>query len=258
MDTLTLVTTGWNLLLDVISASLILVIGWAIAGLASRTVRRVTARQPRLDRTLAEFAARGSRWLVLAITLVAVLGRFGVQTTSIVAVLGAAGLTIGLALQGTLSNVASGALLLTLRPFSLGDAVEIGATKGTVEEMGLFTTRIRAWDGVMVHIPNNAVWGPHIRNMSQASDGRIDVEVGVGSGGDVAEATRIVLGLLDAEPRILDEPAPEVTVVSLGANAVKLRLRAWTAPADLPGTTSDLQAAVQHALDEAGMGIASS
>ncbi len=255
MDAPQLIATAWNLLFDVIAASVILILGWTVAGFAARSVRRIAQHQPRFDRTLADVAARATRWLVLAITLVAVLGRFGVQTTSIVAVLGAAGLAVGLALQGALSNVASGALLLTLRPFSLGDAVEIGGTGGTVEEIGLFATRLRAWDGVMVHLPNNAVWGQQIRNMSQASSRRIDLEVGIGYGDDVAEATRIALNLLEAEPRIVNEPAPEVTVASLGADAVNLRLRAWTAPADLYATTNDLNAAVKQAFDEAGIGI---
>jgi len=255
MDRALLTSTALNLVVDVVAALVILIIGWAVAGWAARTVRRIGDRSDRFDRTLVDLAARVFRWLVLVFVVVAVLGRFGIQTTSIVAVLGAAGLAVGLALQGTLSNVASGAMLLALRPFRLGDAVEIGSVGGSVEEMGLFATKLRGWDGVVVHLPNNAVWGQQIRNMSQATARRIDLEIGIGYGDDVGRALELTQGCLAEESRVMQDPAPSVTVEALGADAVQIRVRAWTAPADLGATRHDLLLALKHTLDDAGIDI---
>lgn len=239
----------------VVAAAVILVAGWIVAGWAGRTVRRAAERNERFDRTLASVAARIVRWGVLAFTIIAVLGRFGVQTTSLVAVLGAAGLAVGLALQGALSNVAAGTMILGLRPFRLGDAVDIGGTVGTVEDIGLFATRLKTFDGVVVHQPNSNIWGSEIKNFSQAELRRVDVPVGIGYDDDVAKAMEIAQGVLDADARILDEPATLVAVDSLGDDAVNLLVRGWTRPGDYFATKLDLTRKVKLAFDEAGIGI---
>lgn len=248
-------SAAYALLFNVVTAAVLLVVGWAVAGWASRLVGRLTERNERFDRTIASVLARLVRWTVLAVTLIAVLGRFGVQTTSIVALLGAAGLAVGLALQGALSNVAAGVMILGLRPFRLGDAVDIGGTAGVVEEIGLFSTRLRTFDGVVVHQPNSNIWGAEIRNFSQADARRTDLVVGIGYGDDVAEAIRIVQGLLDGEDRVLAEPATLVAVDSLGADSVNLLIRYWTAPGDLLGTKTELTRSVKEAFDAADIGI---
>jgi small conductance mechanosensitive channel len=244
-----------GLAVDVVAAVVILLLGWAIAGWASGAVRRAGERSDRFDRTLTSVFVRLVRWGILAITLVAVLGRFGVQTTSLIAVLGAAGLAIGLALQGALSNVAAGVMILGLRPFRLGDAVDIGGTLGTVDEIGLFATKLTTFDGVVVHQPNSNIWGTEIKNYSQAQLRRVDIPVGIGYGDDVAKAMEIAQGVLDAEERILDEPATLIAVDALGDNAVNLLVRGWTQPGDFFATKLDLTRRIKEAFDDAGIGI---
>ena len=250
-----LATLALGLAVDLVAAIVILLIGWLIAGWASGAVRRAGERSDRFDRTLTSVFVRAVRWGILAITLVAVLGRFGVQTTSIIAVLGAAGLAIGLALQGALSNVAAGVMILGLRPFRLGDAVDIGGTLGTVDEIGLFATKLTTFDGVVVHQPNSNIWGSEIKNYSQAQLRRVDIPVGIGYGDDVAKAMEIAQGVLDADERILDEPATLIAVDALGDNAVNLLIRGWTQPGDFFATKLDLTGRIKEAFDGAGIGI---
>ena len=158
--------------------------------------------------------ARIVRWLVLVFTIIAVLDRFGVQTASLVALLGAAGLAIGLALQGALSNVAAGVMILGLRPFRIGDAVDIGGTAGAVEDVGLFVTKMRTFDGVPVFMPNGRIWGNEIKNFSRAERRRIDLTIGVGYGDDLDHALGVLGQVVAAEPRVLAEPEPLVKVTA--------------------------------------------
>ena len=243
------------LAVDVLAGIAILVVGWIVANWASGMVRRAGERSERFDRTLTSVFVRFVRWTILAVTLVAVLGRFGVQTTSIIAVLGAAGLAIGLALQGALSNVAAGVMILGLRPFRLGDAVDIGGTMGIVEDMGLFVTKLKAFDGVVIHQPNSNIWGTEIKNFSQAELRRVDLVVGIGYGDDVRKAIEVAQGVLDREERILDEPETLIAVDSLGDSSVNLLIRGWTKAGDFFMTKLDLTRAVKEAFDEAGIAI---
>jgi len=243
------------LAVDVLAGIAILVVGWIVANWASGMVRRAGERSERFDRTLTSVFVRFVRWTILAVTLVAVLGRFGVQTTSIIAVLGAAGLAIGLALQGALSNVAAGVMILGLRPFRLGDAVDIGGTMGVVEDMGLFVTKLKAFDGVVIHQPNSNIWGAEIKNFSQAELRRVDLVVGIGYGDDVRKAIEVAQGVLDADERILDEPETLIAVDSLGDSSVNLLIRGWTKAGDFFMTKLDLTRAVKEAFDEAGIAI---
>ena len=255
MDTSAFASTAYALLIDVIAAAVILVVGWIVAGWAGRLVQRTAARNENFDRTIASVLQRLVRWGILLVTLVAVLGRFGVQTTSLVALLGAAGLAIGLALQGALSNVAAGVMILGLRPFRLGDAVDIGGTAGTVEEIGLFSTRLKTFDGVVVHQPNSNIWGSEIKNFSQAELRRVDLIIGIGYGDDVAKAIELVQGLLEGDERVLAEPATMVAVESLGADSVNLLIRFWTVPGDFFATKLHMTRAVKEAFDAADIGI---
>lgn len=243
------------LAVDVLAGIAILVVGWIVANWASGAIRRASERSERLDRTLTAVFVRVVRWTILAVTFVAVLGRFGVQTTSIIAVLGAAGLAIGLALQGALSNVAAGVMILGLRPFRLGDAVDIGGTMGVVEEIGLFVTKLKAFDGVVIHQPNSNIFGTEIKNFSQAELRRIDLVVGIGYGDDVRAAIEVAQGVLDGDERILDEPSTLIAVDSLGDSSVNLMIRGWAKAGDFFMTKLDLTRAVKEAFDEAGIAI---
>jgi len=241
--------------LDLLAAVVILIVGWILAGWAGAVVRRAASRSGRLDGTVVTVLGRLARWTVLAFTVIAVLGRFGVQTTSLVALLGAAGLAVGLALQGALSNVAAGVLLLALKPFRVGDAIDIAGTSGVVDDMGLFVTRLTSFDGVPLFLPNSSVWGKQLSNYSQAGRRRNDLIVGIGYGDDVARALAVLQELVAGEERALDDPAPLVAVESLGDSSVNLLLRYWTGAGDFFATKLDMTRAVKERFDAEGISI---
>lgn len=191
-----------------VSAIIILAVGWWLAGRLGGFAGNIIDRSERLDDTLKPLASGSVRYLILAVTILAVLNRFGVETTSIVAMLGAAGLAIGLALQGTLSNVAAGVMLLVLRPFNIGDGIEVAGKSGTVKRIGLFTVEIASWDNIWTSLPNSAVWGAAIINYSRNPTRRIDLTIGIDYGDDVDQALAIALEELTADERILADPAP--------------------------------------------------
>ena len=241
--------------LNVVAAIAILIVGWVVAGWAEKVVRSASARNQKLDATLVSVLARVVRWLVLVFTIIAVLDRFGVQTASLVALLGAAGLAIGLALQGALSNVAAGVMILGLRPFRIGDAVDIGGTAGAVEDVGLFVTKMRTFEGVPVFMPNGRIWGNEIKNFSRAERRRIDLTIGVGYGDDLDHALGVLGQVVAAEPRVLAEPEPLIKVTALGDSSVDLLVRVWTLPADFLATQMDLTKTIKQRFDAEGISI---
>jgi len=243
------------LALNVLAAAATLVVGWWVAGRVELTVRRVVGRNPKIDATLTGVAARVLRALVLVFTVIAVLDRFGVQTASLVALLGAAGLAIGLSLQGALSNVASGVLLLTLRPFKVGEAVLVNGTAGLVEDIGLFVTKLRTFEGVVVYMQNGSVWSGAVQNFSQAERRRADLSFGISYADDMGQALQAIRAVLADEPRVLAEPEPVIAVEGLGDSSVDLLCRFWTAPADLFPTRWAVTQAVKERFDAEGISI---
>lgn len=241
--------------LNVVAAVAILVVGWVVAGWVEKVVRSATKRNDKLDATLVTVFARVARWAVLVFTIIAVLDRFGVQTASLVALLGAAGLAIGLALQGALANVAAGVMILAMRPFRIGDAVDIGGSVGAVEDIGLFVTQMRTFDGVPVFMPNSRIWGNEIKNFSRAERRRIDLTVGVGYGDDLDRALAVLGAVVAADARVLADPEPLVKVKALGESSVDLLVRVWTAPGDFLATQMDLTKAIKQRLDAEGISI---
>lgn len=236
-------------------ALVLAVVGLLIAGWVGGGVRRMSERSARIDPTLVPFLTKLARWSVLAVTLVAVLDKFGVETTSVIAFLGAAGLAIGLALKDTLGDVAAGIALLILRPFRVGDAVSIGGTLGTVEAIDLFETRLITFDGVPVIMPNGNVRSALVQNYSQAARRRIDLSIGVGYGSDLGVATAALLDVAAKEPRVLADPEPYVRVQNLGESSVDILFRVWTLPADFFDTKLDLTRAIKERLDVEGVEI---
>src|SRR5690606_5510208 len=190
-------------------AGLILVIGWMASLFAGRTVRKLAASSNRVDPTIVPMAYAVTVWGIRILVLIAVLAKLGVQTASIIEVLGAAGLAIGLALQGTLQNIAAGIMLLALRPLRAGETVSVvGKAEGTVEEVGLFLSQFRQADGTQVTLPNSLVWGNPIINFSRNGSRRIDVQVGILYGQDIDRAMQTVQALIESHPMVLDGPAP--------------------------------------------------
>jgi len=249
-----LLEKGADIGLELIGAILILIIGWWLARRAQGVTHRLLDRIPGLDATVKPFLGSLARYTVLLITVVAVLAQFGVQTTSIIAVLGAAGLAIGLALQGTLQNVAAGVMLL-LRPFQIGDYIDAEGTAGTVEATGLFMTELTTFDGVYRSVPNAQLWGRAILNYSRNPTRRLDVPVGIAYEDDIGRAFEVLLPLMQGDDRVQAEPAPQVMVLNLGESSVDLNLRCWTARGDYWQLRFDMTRAVKEALDGAGISI---
>jgi len=235
--------------LSIIGAVLILFIGWTIAGWASRkTVKKATDSE-KIDETLIPILGQTVRILLLLVTILAVLNQFGVETASIIAVLGASALAIGLALQGTLSNVAAGAMLLILRPFKVGDAVSIGGTTGIVDSIGLFTTEMHTFDNIGVSMPNSRVWGNEIQNLNKFDTRRVDMEFGISYDDDMDKAISIIKDIIDADERVLDEPEPLLAIGNLGDSSVVIRVRPWAATPDVWPLRYDITKKVKKEFD---------
>ena len=240
---------------DIVGAIVLLIIGWTVAGWVRRGVRHGLERIPGMDDTLKPFLAKLVWYVIMVFVLVAVLNQFGVQTTSVIAVLGAAGLAIGLALQGTLANVASGVMLLFLRPFNIGDYVDAGGIAGTVVEIGLFNTEIKTNNGLCLIVPNSKIWASPITNFSRNPTRRFDLAVGIGYDGDVDGALALLMGLMTGDSRVLNDPAPVCVVEALGDNAVVIKMRAWTQAADYWDTVWHLNKVIKIDLQAAGYSI---
>lgn len=235
--------------LSVIGAILILIVGWVIAGWAKRKTMKKAQASEKVDKTLVPIFAQAVRILILIITLLAVLNQFGVQTTSIVAVLGASALAVGLALQGTLSNVAAGVMLLILRPFKVGDAVDIGGTAGVVDSIGLFTTEMHTFDNVGVSMPNSNVWGNEIKNFNAFDTRRVDMVFGIGYDDDIDKAMEIIKEVLDSDERVLDDPEPLIVVGNLGDSSVDITVRPWSKASDYWGLKFDVTKTIKEKFD---------
>jgi len=241
--------------IDVIGAIAILILGWMIAGWIRSAVDKSLIKVPNMDGTLRPFLSNLVRWIVLAFVIVAVLNQFGVETTSMIAVIGAAGLAIGLALQGTLSNVASGVMLLILRPFKVGDFISAGSLSGTVVEIGLFTSELKTGDGVYIMAPNSQIWNTTITNFSRNSIRRIDIVVGVAYDDDLDVAQKALQSLMDGQALVLKNPASETMIKSLGDSSVNINMRCWVNTADYWDAFWTLNKGAKAAVESAGCSI---
>jgi len=237
-------------------AILVLVIGFVIAGRVRAVVVGVARRYPKLDATLFAFLGTLARWAVIAITIIVVLGQFGIETTSLIALVGAAGLAIGLALQGTLSNLAAGVMLLIFRPFSNGDYVTAGGHSGTVEEISLFTTNLVSPDNVLTIVPNGDIWAAAVTNYSAKAERRVDLTFGIAYSSDLPTAERVLREVIAADPRIRSTPAePFVAVTNLGDSSVDFTIRVWCEAGEYWALRFDLIRKVKEAFDAAGIEI---
>ena len=203
-----------------------LILGFWLSGRAASFIQSQTAKLKRVDPTLTPILASIARYAGLILTFVVALGQFGIQTTSIIAVLGAAGLAIGLALQGTLSNVAAGIMLLLLRPFGVGDWIEANGISGTVQEIGLFSTQIDTFENVYISVPNSSIWSSIIINHSRHKVRRMDIDIGIAYEANLDEAEKALMALC-ADKRVHDNPSPQFLVVAYGDSAITVRLRLY-------------------------------
>jgi small conductance mechanosensitive channel len=241
--------------LDLLGAVVLLVGGWILASWVKRSMLRMLGRAPRIDETLKPFIASVVRYTVLIFVIVAVLAQFGVQTASIIALLGAAGLAVGLALQGTLQNIAAGIMLLFLRPFRVGDYVDAEGLAGTVDEIGLFTTHMHTYDGVYLEVPNAQLWNRAIKNFSRLPTRRLDVVVGISYADDIDKAQAALLDLLRRDERVLADPEPQVLVSALADSSVNLNLRCWTNADNYWALLFDTTKGAKQRLDAEGITI---
>ncbi|WP_323119065.1 mechanosensitive ion channel family protein [Burkholderia alba] len=247
----------WNALstfaISACTSALILVIGWWISKRAGRWLNRALTNQARMDDTLRPIICDVSVWSIRIVAIVGALSQLGIQTASIVAVLGAAGLAIGLALQGTMQNIAAGIMLLLLRPFKVGDYIDGGggAVAGTVEEVSLFTTRLTKPDGICEYVPNSALWSNSIRNYTRNPTRRLDLEVEVSMRDDVNRAIEALRRLAAGYAHALPDPAPQVMVMRFDDSTAVLNVRVWSKTDAFWDMRWDLARQMRKALDDA-------
>jgi small conductance mechanosensitive channel len=244
--------------LDLIVACVILAVTfWAAKWLSKLAVDALSKLQAKRggDAALKAFVGSVVRYVVIIIGLIAVLQQVGVKTTSIIAVLGAASLAIGLAMQGALSNVAAGVMLLILRPYHSGDLVEVNGQKGKVKALDLFTTELTTLDGLKVIMPNGKVFGEMITNYSAPATRRVEVVVGIDYDDDIGQALQVMLDTANADPRVLKTPEPWARCTGYADSSVTLTLRVWATQADYWNVTYDLFKGVKEAFDDAGISI---
>ncbi|MCF4097835.1 mechanosensitive ion channel family protein [Maritalea mediterranea] len=243
------------IVINAIKALIILVIGWIVANTVSRVVRKKVAENDRIDSTIGNFAAAIAKWVILLMVAIAVLGLFGIEATSLVAVLGAATLAIGLALQGTLSDLAAGFMLIIFRPYKNGQFVDIGGTAGTVVDINLFVTELVTPDNVQIIIPNGQAWGAIITNYSHHNTRRCDLTFGIDYNDDADKAMKIIEDLAKADDRVMDTPEPWLRVTNLGDSSVDISVRLWCQAADYWNLKFAMTKAVKEAFDKEGISI---
>ncbi|RBP49909.1 mechanosensitive ion channel family protein [Arenicella xantha] len=240
--------------LNFIKAIAIFIIGKFIVSLLAKAIGKGVARSG-ADPMLAKFVTNIAYALMLTFVTIAAISQLGVQTASLVAILGAAGLAIGLALQGSLANFAAGVMTIIFRPYSVGDVVEVAGQTGQVEEVDVFTTTLRLPDKTKIIIPNGQALDGPITNFTEAGDRRMNLAVGISYDANIQEAREVILKAIAKSDYVLESPAATVGVTELGDNSVNLTVRPWAKAADHPAASLELLERIKVALDEAKIGI---
>jgi small conductance mechanosensitive channel len=242
-------------LIDIFGAFAVLFIGLFLAGIIQRTVSAALMRSDRFDQTVARFLSNVIKYALWVVVLVTVLTQFGVETTSILAALSGVALAIGLALQGTLSNVAAGVMIMVQKPFKVGEAITVGTITAVVQNISLFTTELKQFDGLFVMIPNAELWNKPIVNFNRHPTRRFELIIGIAYSDSMEEARRELLELAASDERVLDDPAPVAFVNSLDDSSVGVGLRVWCATGDYLGLTWDLTEKAKTRFDKVGISI---
>lgn len=240
--------------INIAMAIVIYIIGRLVVGIILSVFRRVMAKS-KYDAMLVDFLEAIISAVLMLFVIVASLDQLGVDTTSLVAILGAAGLAIGLSLQDSLKNFAAGVMLLVFKPFKSGDFVEAGGTAGTVNKIGIFTTTMTSPDNKEIIVPNGGIYGGNITNFSAKDTRRVDMVVGIGYDADLLKAKNILLEMIAADDRILKDPAPTVAVAELADSSVNFIVRPWVKSADFWGVKFDFTEAVKLRFDKEGISI---
>lgn len=240
--------------LPAILVLIIFFIGFMVAGWASKSTLDA-CNKAKLDLTLGKFLSRMAKWVVLLITGLFILSKFKIETASFAVILGAAGLAIGLAFQGTLSNFASGIMLLIFRPYKVGDVVNVAGQTGKIDELELFTTVMDTPDNRRIIVPNSAIFGSVIENITHHKTRRVDVVVGVEYSADIDKTREVLIAASKSIENVLQEPASAIVLTGLGASSVDWVVRVWANTSDYWAVKEALTRAVKMHLDDANIGI---
>ncbi|WP_336768858.1 small-conductance mechanosensitive channel MscS [Pantoea endophytica] len=239
---------------NIVAAIITIIIGMFIARIVSNAINRVLLAR-HIDATVADFLSAMVRYGIIAFTVIAALGRVGVQTASVIAVLGAAGLAVGLALQGSLSNLAAGVLLVTFRPFKTGEFVDLGGVMGTVQNVQIFSTTLKSADGKIVVVPNGKIIAGNIVNYSREPIRRNEFIIGVAYDADVDQVISLLREVVDADERVLQDLGVQIGLNELAASSLNFVVRCWSKSSDLQNVYWDLMKNFKRALDANGIGI---
>ncbi len=240
--------------INIALAVVIFLLGKFITGLVVSLVKKLMTRAS-IDKILVNFIASIIKSVLLLFVTVAALDQLGVNTTSLVALIGAAGLAIGLALQGSLQNLASGVMLIIFRPFTAGDTIEAASILGTVETIGIFTTTMRTGDNREIIVPNGQLFGNNITNYSKRATRRVDMVFGIGYDDDIGKAKQIIKSIIESDDRIHSEPAPLIAVAELANSSVNINVRPWCDTSEYWNVFYDMQEKIKLAFDENGISI---
>lgn len=240
--------------IKIIAAIVIFVVGRWVARALRNATKKMMAKG-NVDETLISFVGNLTYIALLAFVIIAALNQLGIQTTSFIAVIGAAGLAIGLALQGSLANFAAGVLMIIFRPFKAGDYIEGAGVAGTVEEIQIFATQLKTPDNKTIIVPNAKMMGDNITNYSAKDTRRVDMVIGVGYGDDLKKVREILEDILAKDDRFLEDPAPTIGVLELGDNSVNFAVRPWVKKEDYWGAYFDVTETVKRRFDEEGISI---
>ncbi len=251
-----IITNGPGLAIKIVSFLAILIIGFWIAKKLSAAAKKVALKSPNVDETLANFLSSIVGYVVKIMVLIAAITHIGVEATSLVAILGAATLAIGLALQGTLGNVAAGVMLMLFRPYKLGDYVEVAGNEGVVDDVNIFTTNLATVDNVKTIIANGEAWGSTIKNFTSLGLRRVDVDYGIHYDDDIDKAIKVINEVAAAHPDVLSEPhKPWAKVVTLNESSVDIQSRVWCKPEHYWDVMFDLKKSIKEAFDKNGITI---
>jgi len=240
--------------LKILAAIVIFIVGRWIARALKNVIKRMMTKG-NVDDILVSFVGNLTYIALLAFVIIAALNQLGIQTTSFIAVIGAAGLAVGLALQGSLANFAAGVLMIIFRPFKVGDYIEGAGVAGAVEKVHIFTTQLKTPDNKTIIIPNAKIMGDNITNYSAKDTRRVDMVIGVGYGDDLKKVREILEDILAKDDRILEDPAPTIGVLELGDNSVNFAVRPWVKRDDYWGAYFDVTETVKRRFDEEGISI---
>ena len=240
--------------IKIIGAIIILIIGRLAAGMGRKILKGALEKRD-VDPSIVSFVASLTYALILTFTVLAALAKFGIQTASFIAVLGAAGFAIGFALQGSLANFAAGVLILVLRPYRVGDVIESAGVIGAVKEIQLFTTVLCTPDNIKIMVPNGKIFGDVIKNVSGYDTRRVDMVMGIGYTSDIQKAYDVMSEIMKADDRILSDPAPQIAVSELADSSVNLVVRPWVKKEDYWNVKFDLTRKFKEAFDENGIDI---